>query len=152
MTTYFSKNYDMTSKFKKALLGSVTIRIAMILVMAFVLSYAYITRTVPNGGILRFLDVNPLFLTIPVFYATELLCGTCRFSGFFAASVPAKNRHKIYFIAATTLAIIGILALLTDKSDLIAITSAVLVMAGSVVVPVLFVINLALDILALKRN
>lgn len=152
MTIYFSKNYDMTSKFKKALLGSVTIRIVMILVMAFVLSYAYITRTVPNGGVLRFLDVNPLFWSIPIFYAAELIFGTCRFSGFLSASVPAQNKHQVHFAAAAILAVIGILALMTGKSDLIAIISAALVIVGSVVVPVLFVINLALDILALKRN
>lgn len=151
MTTYLSKNYRMTPKFRKVLLGSVTIRIALIIVMASVLSFAYITRTIPNGGVLRFLDVNPLFWAIPIFYATELIFGICRFSVFLTASVATQNKHKVHFAAAAILAIIGILALLTNKSDLIAIISAVLIMVGSVIVPVLFVINLALDILALRR-
>lgn len=151
MTTYLSKNYNMTPKFRKALLRSIMIRITLIIVMAFILSYAYITRTFPNGGVLRFLDVNPLFWSIPIFYAAELILGTCRFSGFLAASVPTQNKHKVHFAAAAILAIIGILALLTGKFDLIAIISAVLVMAGIIIVPVLFVINLALDILALRR-
>lgn len=139
----------MTPKFQKALHISIVSRIIMAISILIMLSVAYVTRTVTHSGAWGFMEANPLTYSILFFYLIELFLGIGRFSFFLLKSVPANKKYKICF--ATAAYYLLFLIFFFDVSIYSLIVIWVLCIT-SYALPVLFVVNLVLDILALKRN
>lgn len=154
MTTYLSKNYNMTPKFRKALTISAVSRIIMAISILIMLVVAFFTRTVTHSGALRFMEANPLTYSILFFYLIESVLGICRFDFFLLKSVPANKKYKIYFATAAYYLVIGLTFFDMYKLDVFSVYDIVgmwLIIISIYALPVLFAGNLILDILALRR-